>query len=163
MYPLAGATSLDKFLKAYGTSEQKGYFPCEWFDNVEKLRHTELPNADAVYSKFKNFNVLETDFFMYKCLLRKGITSSVALKKLGLSSPAQVKEENYQDLKAVWEDNHMESFQDFLKWYNNKDVVPTLEALQKMIHVYHHKGIGISNLGLNTQPRQSHPPFINST
>ena len=25
----------------------------------------------------------------------------------------------------------METFQDFLKWYNNKDVVPTLEALQK--------------------------------
>ena len=27
----------------------------------------------------------------------------------------------------------MNSFKDFLRWYNNKDVVPTLEAMQKMI------------------------------
>ena len=35
----------------------------------------------------------------------------------------------------------MQSFSDFLKWYNNKDVVPTLEAVQKMIEIYHKKGI----------------------
>ena len=33
---LGGATSLDKFLKAYGTSEQKGFFPYEWFDDIKK-------------------------------------------------------------------------------------------------------------------------------
>ena len=31
------ATSLDSFLKAYKTSETKGYFSYEWFDNPEKL------------------------------------------------------------------------------------------------------------------------------
>ena len=106
---LGGAASLDKFLKANGTSEQKGFFPYEWFDNVEKSRHTELPNADAFYSKLKNCNVLETVLSMYKCSLRKGITSSVALKGLRLSSPPQGKEVNYQGLKAVWEENHMKS------------------------------------------------------
>ena len=126
---LGGATSLDKFLKAYGTSEQKGFFPYEWFDDIEKLRHTELPIADAFYSKLKNCNVLETDFNMYNCLLKKGISSGVALKKLGLMSPPQGKEQNYQDLREIWRRNHMETFQGFLKWYNNKDVVPTLEAL----------------------------------
>ena len=29
----------------------------------------------------------------------------------------------------------MQTFSDFLKWYNNKDVVPTLEAMQKMIEI----------------------------
>ena len=106
---LGGATSLDKLLKAYGTWEQKGFFPYEWFDNVEKLRHTELHKTDSFYSKLKNCNVLETDFIMYNCLPGKGITSSVALKKLGLSSPSPGKEENCQDLKAVWEENDMES------------------------------------------------------
>ena len=38
-------------------------------------------------------------------------------------------------------------FKDFLQWYNNKDVVPTLEAMQKMIQFYHNKGIDMLKLG----------------
>ena len=41
----------------------------------------------------------------------------------------------------------MQNFSDFLKWYNNKDVVPTLEAMQKMIEIYHNKGIDMLKLG----------------
>ena len=36
---------------------------------------------------------------------------------------------------------------DFLKWYNNKDVVPTRGAMQKMIEFYHNKGIDMLKLG----------------
>ena len=32
-------------------------------------------------------------------------------------------------------------------WYNNKDVVPTLEAMQKMIEFYHQKEIDMLKLG----------------
>ena len=41
----------------------------------------------------------------------------------------------------------MQYFSDFLKWYNKKDVVPTLEAMQKMIRFYHNKGIDMLKLG----------------
>ena len=41
----------------------------------------------------------------------------------------------------------MTVFKDFLMWYNNKDVVPTLEAMQKMIQFYHNKGIDMLKLG----------------
>ena len=41
----------------------------------------------------------------------------------------------------------MSSFKDFLRWYNNKDVVPTLEAMQKMIAFYHDKDIDMLMLG----------------
>ena len=41
----------------------------------------------------------------------------------------------------------MSSFKDFLRWYNNKDVVPTLEAMQKMIAFYHDKDIDMLKLG----------------
>ena len=41
----------------------------------------------------------------------------------------------------------MTTFQDFVRWYNNKDVVPTLEAMQKMMEFYHKKGIDILKLG----------------
>ena len=35
----------------------------------------------------------------------------------------------------------------FLRWYNNKDVVPSLEAMQKMIVFYHDKNIDMLKLG----------------
>ena len=41
----------------------------------------------------------------------------------------------------------MSSFKDFLRCYNNKNVVPTLEALQKMIHFCHETDIDMLNLG----------------
>ena len=41
----------------------------------------------------------------------------------------------------------MITFKEFLRWYNNKDVVSTLEAVQKMIEFYHDKGIDMLKLG----------------
>ena len=41
----------------------------------------------------------------------------------------------------------MHFFSDFIKWYNNKDIVSTLEAMQKMIEFYHNKGIDMLKLG----------------
>ena len=41
----------------------------------------------------------------------------------------------------------MTTFQDSVRWYNNKDVVPTLEAMQKMMEFYHNKGIDMLKLG----------------
>ena len=41
----------------------------------------------------------------------------------------------------------MSSFKDFLRWYNNKDVVPTLKAMRKMIAFYHDKDIDLLKLG----------------
>ena len=39
------------------------------------------------------------------------------------------------------------TFKDFLRWYNNKDVVPTLEVMQKKLAFYHKKGIDMLKLG----------------
>ena len=41
----------------------------------------------------------------------------------------------------------MHFFSDFLKWYYNKDVVPTLEAMQKVIEFYQNKGIDMLKFG----------------
>ena len=41
----------------------------------------------------------------------------------------------------------MSTFKDFLRWYNNKDVVPTLEAMQKMLDFYDKKRIDMLKLG----------------
>ena len=51
-------------------------------------------------------------------------------------------EKDYNDFQ-----NLVQFFLVFFKWYNNKDVVPTLEAKQKMIEFYHNKGIDMLKLG----------------
>ena len=41
----------------------------------------------------------------------------------------------------------MSSFEDFLRWYNRKDVVPTLKPMHKMVAFYHDKDIDMLKLG----------------
>jgi len=52
-----------------------------------------------------------------------------------------ISKEAYEACKRVYEENGMQSMREFLVWYNNKDVVPFLEALDKMWVFY--KGLGI--------------------
>ena len=41
----------------------------------------------------------------------------------------------------------MTIFEDFVSWYNNKDGVPSQEAMQKMMEFYHIKGVYMLKLG----------------
>ena len=59
---LGGATLLDIFLTAYEASEEKGFFPYEWFDSTEKLNVPQLPPINSFWSKLKNQNVLAIEF-----------------------------------------------------------------------------------------------------
>ena len=56
-------------------------------------------------------------------------------------------QENYHYLTSVWQQENMRIFKSFLRLYNNKEVVPTLEAMQKMDDFYHNKGINMFKLG----------------
>ena len=56
-------------------------------------------------------------------------------------------DENSAYLRSIWVSDGVKSFKDFLMWYNNRDVVPTLEAVQKMIEFYHQKEIDMSKMG----------------
>ena len=144
---LSGATSLDSFLKAYKTSETKGIFPYEWFDHPDKMQNTELPPYDAFYNKLRSCNPLEAEYTDYVNLLKSGLTTEQAVVKLKHSKPPSTGTENYQYLQQICKQEQMSSFKDFLRWYNNKDVVPTLEAMQKMIVFYHDKYIDMLKLG----------------
>lgn len=58
------------FLKVYNIAEQKGCFPYQWFDHVDKLEKNELPPQDAFYSNLKQYHrtmcVLSTDMDRFK-------------------------------------------------------------------------------------------------
>ena len=126
-----GTTSLDSLLKAYETSETKGFFRYECFDHPNEMRNRELPPYDAFYSKLRSCNPLETEYTDYVNLLKSGLTTEQAVIKLKLSKPPPTEIEHYHYLQQIWKQQQMSSFKEFLRWYNKKDVVPTLDAMQK--------------------------------
>ena len=142
-----GATRLDSFLEVYKTAETRGFFPYEWFDCPQKMNNSELPPYDAFFSKLRNVDPLEKNYSDYQNLLSSGWKTEEALSKMKLSKPPPSGEENNQYLLDIWNHEKLCTFKDFLRWYNNKDVVPTLEATQKMLAFYHKKGIEMLKLG----------------
>ena len=144
---LGAATNLDSFLRAYKTTETKGFFPYEWFDCPEKMNNKELPPYDSFFSILRISNPLEKEYNHFQNLVNSGLTTEQASAKLRMDRIHPTGAENYSNLQSVGEDNNMQNISDFLKWYNNVDVVPTLEAMQKMIEFYHSKGIDMLKLG----------------
>ena len=144
---LGGATSLDSSLKAYKTKETKGFFPYERFDSSEKMNNKELSPYDSFFSILRNNNHLEKEYNVFQNLVNSGLKTEQAVAKLRMDRIPPTDAENCSYLQNVWENNNMQNFSDFLKWYNNKDDVPTLKAMQKVIEVYNNKGINMIKLG----------------
>lgn len=105
---IAPGFTYEKFIKAYGCKQQKGFFPYEYVDSIEKLEETSLPPHEAFYSTLRQTNISANDYAF--CI-------------------------------DVWEKNKMSSLRDFLVWYNNLDVTPFLEAVEKQFQVYREKKI----------------------
>ena len=144
---LGGATSLNSFLKAYKTKETKGFFPYEWFACPGKINKKQLPPYDSFFTVLRNSNPLEIDYNDFQNLVNSGLTTEQAVVKLRMDRKPPTGAESYSYLQSVWENINMQYFSDFLKWYNNKDVVSTLEAMQKMTEFYHNKVIDMLKLG----------------
>ena len=144
---LVGVTSLESFLKAYKTKKAKGFFPYEWFDCPEKTNTKDLPPYDSFFSIMRNSNPLEKDYNVFQNLVNSGLTTEQSVAKLRTDRIPPTGGEIYSYLQSVPEKNNIQYFSDFLKWYNNKDVVPTPEPLQKMIEFYHNKVFAMLKLG----------------
>ena len=50
------------FYKSYNIETEKGFFPYEWFDSFEKLKHTSLPPQEEWYSTLKNETIKPEDY-----------------------------------------------------------------------------------------------------
>ena len=92
-------------------------------------------------------NPLEKEFTDFTKLLNSGLSQQEAPKMMRLKEVLPSLVDNYNYLKVVWEEEQMSTLRDFVKWYNNKDVVPTLEAMQKMMDFYHNKGMDMLKFG----------------
>ena len=103
------------------------------------MKNRELPPYDSFLSILHNNKPLEKDYNDFQNLVNSGLTRRLALAKLRMDKIPPTGAENYSYLQNVCENNNMQNFSSFLKCFNNKDVVATREALQKMIEFYHNK------------------------
>ena len=100
---LGGAT----FVKAYKTSETKGYFPYEWFDCPEKLNDTQLPPFESFFNNLRNLDpwrviTLNTKKNTQECF----ICRVSALSKMRLSQPPLRGKQNYEYLVNILAFDH---------------------------------------------------------
>ena len=60
-----------------------------------------------------------------------------------------ISKEDYQYCLNVWSENNMQTFKDFLVWYNNLDVQPFCDALEKMCAFWKNKNIDMLRQGIS--------------
>ena len=60
-----------------------------------------------------------------------------------------ISDADYARCQAVWHDNQMKRMRDFLVWYNNRDVIPFLQAIDKQFAFYQQHNIDMFKDGIS--------------
>ena len=113
----------------------------------QKLQNTKLYPYDTFFSELRSCNPLEVDHTEYVNLLTNGMTADQVVTKLKLPKPPPTGIESYKYLQKIWKQEQMSTFRGSLPWFNQKDVVPSLEKMQKIIAFYNGKNIDMLKLG----------------
>ena len=112
---LGVATSLDSFLKAYRTSEMKGFLAYEWSDSPKKTHVSGTSPYNEFFSRLPKCNPLDKAYSDYQSFVNSGCSSEEALRKLRVSSIPPTGQENYPCLQQVCKNPDMQSFDDSLR------------------------------------------------
>ena len=116
---LAAGTSLAKFYAAYKVSSPKGYFPYEYFSSLSKLKEPGLPKrTPEAREKIARGENVKGDPY-YSILKQKTISN-----------------ESVDLCEKVYEEQGMKTFGDFVKYYNDLDVIGLVQGIEKMHKVY---------------------------
>ena len=119
---VAAGTSLEKFLKAYGSDVSKFFFPYERLIGFEILQEPSIPPYESFFSSLKNENVLENEINSF--VRKGGSLADPNRPKTGL--------EVYEYIKQTWDHEGFQTMMDYLQYYYNLDVYPLHKAVTKM-------------------------------
>ena len=98
-------TSLGKFIEEQTGVNTKQAFPYEYMDNYKCLSETKLPLIKAFNSKLKHSEYVESDYT-----------------------------DDYAAAQKLWKEANCTTMLDYLLAYNDTDVVPFLDAINKFRH-----------------------------
>ena len=147
---IAPGFDYDSFLKAYGASASKSWFPYEWFDDLKKLTNTEFPLYEDFYSKLKSKITLEPA--AEEMLSNEEMC--VVDRRPSINKPLQPQEKErigryrYQKIKEMFIGNNW-TMREYLQYYNNMDTKPFVEALKNLSSYYTARGCDIFKDGVS--------------
>ena len=87
---LASGYNVKSFFKAFDVTEQKGFFPYDYFTSAEQLNETTLPPYETFYSTIKGCNVPEEDYATFQKLIDQGKSEQEALQALRLPTKPKI-------------------------------------------------------------------------
>ena len=123
---LAPGTSYSDYLKAYGQDKDlKSYFPYEYVTDLAKLDEKHMPPYESFWSSMRGVNTLE-------------------LSDRSDEPPCRGRcEAVYAGLLKIWHSKNMSCLRDWLRHYNEADVVPFMRAIDRHAAVL--KDLGVDN------------------
>ena len=145
---LAPGYNLKSFFKDFGVSQQKGYFPYDYFTDANQLDERTLPPYEAFYSSLKHFNVLEEEYDSFQKLLDQGKTEQEALQALRLSEKPKTGAENYDWLHQLWRENEWSTFADYLNLYTYLNIAAMISGTDNMNKFYKERKIDFMEIFL---------------
>ncbi len=127
--------SYSAFLKAYGITQKKGFFPYTFLDHISKLDFPHLPPYEAFYSDLKSANVLDMEH--------------IAWQKNPTTSEPLTGAQEYTNLQKLWSDLGMTSLADLLCYYNNLDTKPMVEGILEMQRFYKERDLDVFKIAIS--------------
>ena len=111
---------------------------------TKTLQYLDITNylaaGTSLASFYKAYNVTDPKgFFPYEwfdSLEKLDATSLPPIEAFqSLLTNKSISEENYQSCLDVWEEEGMTTFRDFVKYYNDLDVIGLVEGIEKMLDI----------------------------
>ena len=107
------------------------------YDKYLKAYGCALQKGHFPYEYMDNLRKLDD------CALPPHAAFYSQLKNEGISN------DDYARCQAVWRDNGMETLREYLIWYNNRDVIPFLQAIDKQFAFYQQHNIDMFKDGIS--------------
>ena len=121
--------------------------------NFVDIRNYLAPGFDyATYLKAYKCSVMK-GFFPYEWMNNLDKLNIETLPRhedfISTLKNKNITAEDYAYCQKIWKEEQMTTMKDYLTWYNNRDVVPFLEALEKQFSFYSQLGVDMFKDGIS--------------
>ena len=136
-------------------TKRKFTFMCFSTDQLKFLDMTNYIAPGFSYNKYlKEYGceVMKGHFpYEYMHCLEKLDDTALPLKQAFFNRLKNegISDEDYASCQEAWCDNDMTTLRDFLIWYNNKDVVPFLQTIDRQFAFYEQRDIDMFKQGIS--------------
>ena len=124
-------------------------YMCVFAENLKFLDMCNYLQAGTSYRQFlQAFNATqEKGFFPYSWLTSLDVLNETKLpskdKFYNDLHDQPISNEDYLICKKIWKKNKMKTMVDYLRYYNNCDVVPFVESIETMVKMYRKRGVNL--------------------